>query len=90
MRLRGEVDDRINLVFGQETRDQRNVPDIAMGENIARVVREIGQVGRITRVGERVEIDEFPQRGIFFGQALANEVGADKTAAAGDEQIHAR
>ena len=54
----------------------------------ARIACEIRQIGRIARVGQLVEVDEPCRNGVVFGETLTDEVGADETAAAGDEDIH--
>lgn len=62
VRLGREIDDGVDLVFGQEAGDEGGIADIAVRENVARVVCEVGEVGRVAGVGERVEVDELGQR----------------------------
>ena len=83
--LGGEVDDGVDRVVGQEARDEGVVADVALREDVPRVAGEVGQVGGIAGVGERVEVDEPGQRGAGLGQALPDEIGADEAAAAGDQ-----
>jgi hypothetical protein len=88
--LGGEVGDGVDLMLGEELRDEGGVADVAVRENIARVRREVGEVSGIAGVGEDVEINELRERRAFFEEALTNEVGADKAGAAGDESVHKR
>jgi hypothetical protein len=74
----------VDRVVGEELRDERGVADVAVGENVARVAGEVGEVRRVAGVGEGVEVDELCERGALFGEALADEIGADEAAAAGD------
>ena len=62
MRLGREIDDGVDLVFGQEAGDEGGIADIAVRENVARVVCEVGEVGGVAGVGKRVEVDELGQR----------------------------
>lgn len=60
--LGGEIHDGVDVMFGEETGDEGGIADIAVRENVARVVREVGEVSGVAGVGERVEVDEFGQR----------------------------
>ena len=88
MGLGGEVGDGVDLMFGKELRDEGGIADVAVRENVARVGREIGEVGGVAGVGEGVEVDELRERRAGFQEALADEVGADKAGTAGDEEVH--
>ena len=90
MGLGGEIRDGVDLVLGEELGHEGGVTDIAMGEDIARVGCEVGQIGGIAGVSEGVEVDEFRERRALFEETLTDEVGADKAGAAGDEEVHAR
>ncbi len=83
-----EIHDGVDVMFGEETGDEGGIADIAVRENVARVVREVGEVSGVAGVGERVEVDELGQRGAFFSEALTDEVAANKAGAAGDEEVH--
>ncbi len=88
MRLRGEIDHRVDGVLRQEPRHQHLVPDVALDENIARIPGDVRQIGGVARVGEQVEIDQPVQRRALLPQALPDEIASDETTAAGDEKIH--
>ena len=76
-------------MFRKQPVHEFGVADAAMRENIPRVVREVGEISGIARVSKRVKVDEPTQRRLRLRQALPDEIGADETAAAGDEKIHA-
>ena len=59
MRLGGEIQHGIDLMLGEQSRNQFLVPDITLLKNIARIGGEVREVGGIARVGEQVEIDQF-------------------------------
>ena len=82
--LRGEVDDGVDPAAG--VAHDLAVADVALEKRVARVVLEIGQVGGIPRVGQLVEIDDAVVR--VRRQDVADEVGADEAASAGDQQLH--
>ncbi|MNC86139.1 hypothetical protein D3C83_17760 [compost metagenome] len=86
MAFRGEVHDRPRPVLAQEPADQRAVVDVALDENMPRVVSQAGQVAGIAGVGQRVEIDD---GGFLAGEPVDDEIGADEAGAAGD-QDHVR
>jgi len=64
VRLGREVHDRVDLVLREEAGDEFRVADAAVGENIARVRREVCEIRRVAGVGERVEVDDSPQKRI--------------------------
>ncbi len=88
VRLGGEIHDGIDRVLREQLGDEEIVPMSPCTKNVARVAGEVGEVGGVARVGERVEVDEPVQRRALFGQTLPDEIGTDKTAAAGNEEIH--
>ena len=85
MRLSGKVYDRVDGMLRQQARHERGVTDVALRENIARIMRAIREVGRVARVGELVEVDQFVQQRVASGQPLPHEVRTDETATASDE-----
>ena len=85
VRLGGKIHHGVDRMVGEELRDQRGIADVAVGENIARVTGEVGEIRRGARVGERVEVDELGEGRALFSEALADEIAADEAAAAGDE-----
>jgi len=68
--------------------DERRVADVAVDKDITRVGGDVAEIRGISRVGERVEIDESCNRGSSAEQALTHEIVADETATASDEEIH--
>src|SRR5215470_6215837 len=84
VRLGREVHDGVDPA-ARVTHDL-GVADVALDERVARVALEIGQVGGISRVGQLVEIDDAVVR--VRGEDVADEVGADEAAAAGDQELH--
>lgn len=60
--LGGEIRDGVDLVLGEELGHEGGVADIAVGEDVARVGCEVGQIGGIAGVSEGVEVDEFRER----------------------------
>ena len=80
MALRGEVDDRVEPMLGEQLIDQRAVADVALDE--AGVGHAV-QAGAVARIGQRVQHhDHVVGAG---GAAVADVIAADETGAAGDE-----
>jgi hypothetical protein len=57
MTLGGEIHDRVDLVVRKESRDQNRIGDVALHEDMTRVVLQIGQGVQIPGVGQEVEVD---------------------------------
>ena len=87
MGFRREIHHSVDLVCREQPIDEIGITDAAMGENIARIACEVGEVCWISGVGERVQIDEPRQRGVLLGEPLADEIRTDEAAAAGAEEI---
>ena len=85
MGLRGEMHDRVDLVFFHQRFDQRLVADIALHEAESGVRLKPGQVCSISRVRQRVQDDQCVVR-MRVGP-VANEVCTDEAGAAGYQQI---
>ena len=85
MRFSGEIDDRARLVLGEQRADPREIADVAMHEDVARIAREAREVLKVARIGELVEVDD---RLVGLRQPVENEVATDETGAAGDENGH--
>ena len=79
----GEMHHLPHVVTGEKLVHQGAVADVAAHEGVVRLVRQIGQVFRVTGIGELVEVDYLQVRA--GGQQEADEVGADEAATAGDE-----
>ncbi len=84
MALRGEVDHHITA--GHRLLHIRGMADIAFDELVERIFLYILQVRQIARVGEFIEVDDFPVRPRM--DEVMNEIRADKSRAAGDEYFH--
>ena len=82
MAFGGEVNDGGGLMLAKKLGDQFAVVDVAVDEFIAADGRDRRQVGGISGVSEAVEVDD---RGGLLRQPLQNEVGADESGAAGDD-----
>src|SRR5271166_576032 len=77
VRLRREVDDRVDTRNRYRVLYCASVADIAANENVARVFAEIRHVRRIAGVGHRVEVDN---RNIgTLAQYNPDEMGADES-----------
>ena len=85
VRLGGKVDHRVDRVLGEEAGHEGRVADVALRKDITRAAGEVGEVGGIAGVGQRIEVDEPREGRARFSETLADEVGADEAAAAGDE-----
>ena len=92
MGLRREVDHRVDLVPGQNARDQLAVADVAVDKGVgvpglgAGFCFQRAQVAQVARVGQLVQVHKPPVR-VARAHGV-EEVGADESAAAGDEQAH--
>jgi hypothetical protein len=53
-----EVDDRPRMMFLQKLQNQFTVADVALNKAVERILRNRAQVGRVSGVGELVEIDD--------------------------------
>ena len=85
MRLRGEVDDGIDVA--DELLDQCAVTDVALRKAEVRALRHRVEVADVACVGQLVE-HHHAVLGVV-GERLAYELTADEPGAAGDEQSHA-
>ena len=82
VRLRGEVDDRVDLT-GKPVH-QLPVTDVAMKEAIAGLALELREVGGIAGVGQLVE---GPELGVgALAPEQADEIAADESGGSGHEQ----
>ncbi len=88
MRFGGEIDHRKKLVLAHERLELAAVRDIGLAELVAFAVLlgDAGQVGGIAGVSERVQIGDVSLRVML--EHVPNEIAADETAAAGDEESH--
>ena len=86
VRLGREVDHGVGARHAASHRAR--VRDVALDPAIpaAAVAHDIGKVGRVTRVGEQVEIDDADLA--VGGKHMPDEIRADESQAARDEQTH--
>ena len=82
MRLGGEVHNGTRLVLGEDFVEKGAVADIASNKDVAGITFKRSKILRVSRVGELVEIDN---GGGLRLEPIKDEVGADETRAAGDE-----
>ena len=82
VRLGGEVHHRARTVRGEEPVHERRVADVAAHEAVARVAAHRLEVAEVAGVGELVEVHH---RLATRGEPVDDEVGADESGAAGDE-----
>jgi hypothetical protein len=48
----------VDLVVGEQAGDEVRCRDVSLREDVARIVREVGEIGGVTGVGEQVEVDD--------------------------------
>src|SRR5207302_2235851 len=63
--------------------NHRAIGDVPMYKPVTRMPLEVGEIGQIAGVSERIEVNEAPA-GLNV-QQIAHEVAADEPAAAGDK-----
>jgi len=82
----GEVHHRIRFVFDHQARHRCEIANILLREAIAWIVRDHGDIVRIGRIGQLVDIQHVVAR----CNRPANHCGADKAGAAGNHKSHER
>ena len=82
MAFSGKVEDGARLVLGQQTADQLRIADIALHEEVARVVLHCGQGFKVAGVGQLVQVEDGL---VVLRQPVENEVAADEAGAACDQ-----
>src|SRR3984957_11482373 len=85
MRLRRKMHDRVDMVLLEQRAYRGLVADIALHENVARIVLQAGEVLDIAGIGQRVEYHHPPFARVR--QPVAHEIGADKAGSAGNEYV---
>ncbi len=90
VRFRGEIHHRIKRVFFEKRLHPRLVRNVRVEEFVTLAVRigDAREVRGIARVRERIDIRD--ERRPVMLQHVADEIAADKTAAAGNEKSHKR
>lgn len=58
MALGGEIDNGAGLMFGEQTGDEAGIANVALHKTMTRVTLQAGQILKVARVGQRVEIDD--------------------------------
>ena len=81
-----QVHDGVDLVRADDVIDQLTVADVALHEDVVRVVLELLEVLEVPRVGQLVVVDDLPRRAVL-PQPL-HEVAADEAAPAGHHDVH--
>ena len=80
-----EVHHPVWLEVGEEFRDRRGIADIGLRKLVARVLCEIVERMRVSRVGELIDVEH----GVLCcGDEKSHEIAADKTSSASDEDFH--
>jgi len=94
MAFRGKVHDGVDAVFGKDALNEGAVADVTFYKKVpalaARFSRklpiarlDIGKVFKVARIGQGVKVDDSSCK-IVLGKEPVDEVGTDKTGAAGD------
>lgn len=90
--LRSEVHDGIDVMVTQEFGETFAVEDVALHKNVAGIVLQCGEVGEVPGVGQLVQVDDALNFHAMvlpgLAEEIVNEVGADKSGAAGDKDAH--
>jgi hypothetical protein len=81
MGLGREVDDTLHML--EDPGDELGVPDVAVDKLVTDVAFEVGHILRIARIGQLVEVDD--PNVLVFGQYHPDEVAADESRPAGDQ-----
>jgi hypothetical protein len=81
--LRCKADDR--LAAGDRRLHRRWIGDVAQQEAVAAILGDVGKVVEIAGVGQLVETNDLIAR---RPQQMMNEVRADESGPAGDEDLH--
>ena len=88
MALRGKVHHRIDPVIRKHLLNERRIANVAMDEHVAVFVlrSDIRKVLRVTRIGERIEIDN-PTAKFHIGEEVMDKVRPNKPRSAGDKNV---
>lgn len=79
--LGGEVHDGIRRVFFKEAVDDGGIANIGLDKGVVRVIKAASKGGKVSRIGELVDIDDL--MGGFIND-LTNEIGANEAGATGN------
>ena len=85
MALCREVNDAVDTVLLHELLYKLIVADVALHKGVVGLVLDVVEVGKITSIGQFVEIDDFIIR--IFVDKQAHNMRADKTGAARDDYV---
>ena len=78
-----EVDDGGGVMCGEELVEEGAISDAAVEEKVIRISFEGGKVFGVSGVSEGIEVEHFAESASY---PVEDEVGADETGAAGDEE----
>ena len=86
MGFRGQVHDGGDLMITHDPADIVAIAEVDLFEDIFVMALESGEIFKMSGVSEAIEIDQMGD----FGPVddVANEIRADETGAAGDEEVH--
>src|SRR6185312_8665438 len=84
VRLGGEVDDDVRLL--DKGAGDHGISDIAADERVPRVIHQIVQVLEASAVGQLVQRGDSPVG--MRRERIADEIAADESGPAGDEDIY--
>ncbi len=76
--FRREMDDGAGPVLRQQTVEQESIANVAVHEDVRRVVLQAAQILEIARVGQGVQVQDRLANGF---QPVQDEVAADETGA---------
>ena len=84
VRLCGEMDDRVDLFF-KELFDEGLIADISLDEPIPGMLVESGQILKVGRIGEKIEVEDAAAEG-RGAKEMADEGRSDESRPAGYEE----
>ena len=90
MRLRRKIQHRVDLVLAQQLGHQSSVSDIALDKDMPCIAIQIRERSAVTRISQQIEIDQFADFPVGRLQGETDKIAADKSGAAGDEEVHKR
>ena len=85
MAFGGEVDHTIDRILLEDLGHGFRVADIGLHEQVVRCFLDVAQVLQVTRVRERIQVDDAVLR--VLRDEAAHDVAADESGAAGDEDV---
>ena len=83
MAFGSEVKDAVDGEFLEHLGHRFGIANIGLDEHVVRRVLDVAQVLQVTRVGQRIEVDDAVLR--ILGDEAAPDMAADESGTAGDE-----